>query len=147
MCACSPESQSCPGLQKKKHDQQLKGTSIPLLCPQDTPPGVLCPALGSSGKTWTWCCGSWGGHRDDQRAGAPLLQGAYEERLEFFRLRERRLQGNLFCSLLVLKENYKRHGDKLFIRACSNRMGSNGFKGNECQSRLHTRKKFLTIGW
>lgn len=50
MCACSPESKSYPGLQKKKCDQQLKGASVPLLYPHEIPPGVLDPTLGSSAQ-------------------------------------------------------------------------------------------------
>lgn len=48
MCAYGPERH--PGLQKKKQDQQIKGASIPLLCPHEIPPGVLYPTLGSSAQ-------------------------------------------------------------------------------------------------
>ncbi|GAB0183078.1 hypothetical protein GRJ2_000773100 [Grus japonensis] len=75
VCACSPESQQCPGLHQKNCDQQVKGgDSAPLLCSCETPPGVLHPALGPQVKRH----GAVGaspeeGHKADQRAGAPLL--------------------------------------------------------------------------
>jgi len=44
MCTRNPESQSYPGLQQKKHDQQVEGgDSATLLCSGETPPAVLCP--------------------------------------------------------------------------------------------------------
>lgn len=48
MCFCNPKSQSNPGLQRRKHGQQIKGgDSGPLLCSVETQPGVLHPAVGS----------------------------------------------------------------------------------------------------
>ncbi|GAB0185617.1 cAMP-dependent protein kinase inhibitor alpha [Grus japonensis] len=47
-CTCSLESQLYPGLHQKKCDQQVEGgDSRPLLYSGETPPGVLCPALGA----------------------------------------------------------------------------------------------------
>ena len=77
MCACSPESQPYPGLHQEKCGQQVEGAdSAPLLRSCETPPGVLCPALEP--PTEGHGCvgaGSEEGHKNDQRAGVPLLRG------------------------------------------------------------------------
>ena len=76
VCTCSPEGQPYPGLHHKQRGQQAEGgDSALLLCPGETPSGVLCPALelpaqerhGADGM------GPEQGHKNDQRAGAPLL--------------------------------------------------------------------------
>lgn len=43
---CSPESQVCPGLHQKNHDQQVEESdSLPQFCSGKTTSGVLCSAL------------------------------------------------------------------------------------------------------
>jgi len=76
MCACSPEGQPYPGLHQKKCGQQVKGgDSASLLCSGETPAGVLNPALELSAPERHEPVGldPKEGHKDDLRAGAPLL--------------------------------------------------------------------------
>jgi len=81
MCTPSPEGQPHPGLHQKQRGQQVKGgDSVPLLHSSKTPLGVLCPALGSTAQERHGPVGMdpEEGHKNDQRTGAPLLQGKAE---------------------------------------------------------------------
>jgi len=57
--------------------------------------------------------------------GETLLQ---EERLREFSLGKKRLQGDLITAFQYLKRGYKKAGERLFTRACSDRTRGNGFK-------------------
>ncbi|GAB0178846.1 hypothetical protein GRJ2_000349900 [Grus japonensis] len=61
-------------LHQKQCDQPVEGgDSPPLLRSSETPPGVLHPALGSLVQERLIGMSPKEGHKDDQRAGAPLL--------------------------------------------------------------------------
>ncbi|KAK4828315.1 hypothetical protein QYF61_025327 [Mycteria americana] len=64
--------------------------------------------------------------------------------LGLFSPEERRLQGDLLEAFQYLKGAYKKAGEGLFIRKCSDRMRDNGFKLKEGRFRLDIRKKFFT---
>ncbi|GAB0179235.1 triadin [Grus japonensis] len=70
------KAKPCPGVHQKKCDQQVEGGDpAPLLRSGETPPGVLCPALGCPVQEGHGAVGAGPeeGHKADWRAGAPLL--------------------------------------------------------------------------
>jgi len=73
-----------------------------------------------------------------------MIQGMehlpYEERLRelgLFSLEKRRLHGGLTATFQYLTGTYKKAGEGLFTRACSDRTRGNGFKLKEDRLRLH----------
>jgi len=81
MSAHSPEGQPHPGLHEEKRGQQVKGGDCALLlCSAVTQPGVLCPALEPPVQETPRPVGVGPeeGHRNDERAGTPLLWGKAE---------------------------------------------------------------------
>ncbi|KFQ76371.1 hypothetical protein N335_08502, partial [Phaethon lepturus] len=65
--------------------------------------------------------------------------------LELFSLEKKRLWADLLAAFQYLKGAYKKDGDRLFSRACSNRTRGNGFKLKEGRFRLGISKKFFTM--
>jgi len=122
------------------------GDSAPLLHSSETSPGVLHPALEPSAQE------RHGPVRAGAKEAANMIGGlehfSCEERLGelgLFSLEKRRLQEDLIAAFQYLKDAYKRAGEGLFTKACSDRTRGNGFKQKEGRYRLNTRKKFLTI--
>jgi len=76
MCTRSPEGQLHPGLHQEKCGHQVVGgDSATLLLSDETPPGLLHPAMEPSAQQrhGPFGAGPEKGHKDDQRARTPLL--------------------------------------------------------------------------
>jgi len=87
-----------------------------------------------------------------QRKATKMIQGleylCYEDRLRelgLFSLEKRRLRGDLRAAFQYLKGAYRKDGERLFARECSNRTRGNGCKLKEDRLRLDIRKKFFTM--
>ena len=73
---------------------------------------------------------------------------SYEDRLRelgLLSLEKRRHWGDLRADFQYLNGGYRKAGERLFTRACSDRTRGNGFKLKEGRFRLAIRKKFFTM--
>jgi len=96
----------------------------------------------STRRTWTCWRGSRGGHKDDPRAGAPLLLGK-AERVGLFSLEKRRLRGDLRAAFQYLKGPTRKMW-KIFSAGLV-AIEQGGFKLREGRFRWDIRKKFFTM--
>ena len=95
-------------------------------------------------RTWSYRSRSRRGHKDDQRAGPPLLQ-RQAERAGALQPGEQKAPRTPYSSLPVPKGAYRKAGEGLFIRAGSDRTRGNGFRLEEGRFRLDIRKKVFTV--
>ncbi|GAB0190184.1 hypothetical protein GRJ2_001483700 [Grus japonensis] len=99
-----------------------------------------------------YCAQLWGPQYRRDMDLLEMLRGlehlSYEDRLRelgSFSLEKRRLQGDLIVAFQNLTWAYRKDGEGLFIRECSDRTRGNGFKLKEGRFRLDIRKKFFTV--
>ena len=84
------------------------------------------------------------GHKDDQRAGTlPLRREA--EKVGTLQPAEEKVWETLQRPFQYLKGAYRKAGEGLLIRTCSDRMRENGFKLEEGRFGLDIRKKLFTV--
>jgi len=73
---------------------------------------------------------------------------SYKDRLRelgLFSLEKRMLRGDLLAAFQYLKGAYRKEGEGLFTRVCSDRTRGNGCKLKEDKFRLDIGKKFFTM--
>jgi len=87
-----------------------------------------------------------------QRRVMKMIRGleylSYKDRLRklgLFSLEKRRLRGDHRAAFQYLKEAYRKNGEGLFTRVCSDRTRGNGCKLKEGRFRLDIRKNFFTM--
>ncbi|PKU45197.1 hypothetical protein llap_4498 [Limosa lapponica baueri] len=143
-CALAPQKANrILGRTKRNMARRLRKMILPLYSVLVGPHMEYCIQLWSSQ------------HRKDvdllervQRRATEMIRGVehlfYEDRLRdlgMFSLEKRGIQEDLIVAFQYLKGAYKKAGEGLFTRACSDRVKSNAFKLKEGRFTLDMRKK------
>jgi len=84
------------------------------------------------------------GHKDDQRAGEPALQGKLKE-LGLFSLEKRRLRAGPRIVFQCLKGGYREDREYLFTRSHMEKTSGNGYKLQQERFHLNIRTKLFTV--
>jgi len=145
-CALTAQKANCIlGCIKRSVVSRFRELILPL-CSGETPHGVPHPALEPPAHERHGPVGAAPeeGHKNDPRAGAPLLWGK-AERVGAVQPGEEKALGRPYCGISEHKGGYSKAGGKHFSRACSDRTRGNGFKLKESRFRLDVRKKYFTM--
>ncbi|KAK4818087.1 hypothetical protein QYF61_005664 [Mycteria americana] len=115
----------------------------------------MCVSWGLTSVLWPVNCAHVLEWKTDllegvQRRATKVIRGhiAYGESLRelgWFSLEKRRLQGHLTAAFRYIKGAYKKYGERLFAKACSNKTRGNGFKLKKDRFRLDIRMTFSTM--
>jgi len=84
------------------------------------------------------------GHKNDQRAEIPVLQ-RQPEVVGALQPGEKKAVGRPYYSLQVPEGAYRKAGEGLLTRACSDRTKANSFKLKEGRFKLDIREEFFTM--
>jgi len=129
-CALAAQKANCIlGYIKRSMASRSREVILSLYSARDTPHGVLHPALEASLQE------DMDVLEQVQRRATKMIRGleylSYKDRLRelgLFSLEKRRHQGDLMAAFQYLKRDYRKDGEGLFTRVCSDRTRGNSSK-------------------
>jgi len=145
-CALAAQKANCIlGCTKRSMASRAREGILPLYS-GDSPPGVLCPALETPAQERHGPVGV--GPEEVTKMIRELEHLSCEDRLRelgLFSLEEEKAAGTPYCGLSVPEGAYKRAGEGLCRRACSDRTMGNSCRLKEGRFRPDRKKKFFTL--
>jgi len=146
-CALAAQKANCilGCIKRSAASRSREGILLPL-CSGETSPGVLRPVLECPAQEGHGPVGvePEEGHKNDQRAGVPLLWGK-AERVWAVQPGEEKAVGTPYSSLSVPEGAYRKDRENFFSKTCCDRTRSNWFKLREDRFRLDIRKNLFTM--